>query len=98
MRPHQLLDLTCSAVESPCQPPHFVAAFDDDTRREIAGTERFDSALQTLQAAADLPHDHGRRGSGGAGIRRRETADIDGGASAMAGQVTGEPRSGARSV
>ncbi len=54
---HQLLDLPGGAIEALGKTRHFVAAFHGDTGREIAGAERFDSALQALQASGDLPHD-----------------------------------------
>src|SRR6202163_4974765 len=54
---HQLLDLPGGTIEALGQPRYFVAAFDGHAGREIAGAERFDSALQAFRASGDLPHD-----------------------------------------
>ncbi len=51
MRGHQFLDARRGAVEAFRQPGDLVLPLDGDARGEVAGRERLDAALQTLDAA-----------------------------------------------
>ena len=53
---HQLLDASCSSIEALGELRHLVVSLDLDARRKLAGTQRFDSRLQALQARSQPPH------------------------------------------
>src|SRR5258706_8727282 len=53
----ELLDMTGRSIETRGQSGNFVAALDGDSGREVACAERFNTALQTLETPADLPHE-----------------------------------------